>query len=162
MSDQMERIVSLTKRRGFVYPSSEIYGGLEATYDYGPLGVELKRLIKADWWENMVRAREDVVGRHDLRVAAGARLPLDPAVGEARIRVHAGRAVPHRWRSCCGSGDANWGTAAGNASAMPRCWVKPACSWAGARSIAGSWIVAARMAPAAPPGSTPPNGSSAG
>ena len=62
MSDLMERIVSLSKRRGFVYPSSEIYGGLEATYDYGPLGVELKRLIKADWWENMVRERENVVG----------------------------------------------------------------------------------------------------
>ncbi len=62
MSETMERVVSLTKRRGFVYPSSEIYGGLEATYDYGPMGVELKRLIKADWWQNMVRERENVVG----------------------------------------------------------------------------------------------------
>ena len=62
MSDHMESVVALTKRRGFVYPSSEIYGGLQATYDYGPAGVELKRLIKDDWWNEMVRSRENVVG----------------------------------------------------------------------------------------------------
>ena len=49
-NELMEKIVSLCKRRGFVYQSSEIYGGLQATYDYGPAGVELKRLIKDDWW----------------------------------------------------------------------------------------------------------------
>jgi glycyl-tRNA synthetase len=58
----MEKIVALTKRRGFVYPSSEIYGGLGATYDYGPLGVELKRLIKDDWWRTNVTDRDDMVG----------------------------------------------------------------------------------------------------
>lgn len=62
MSDVMEKVVSLSKRRGFVYPSSEIYGGLQSTYDYGPAGVELKRLIKEDWWRSMVRERENVVG----------------------------------------------------------------------------------------------------
>ncbi len=58
----MEKIVSLAKRRGFVYPSSEIYGGLAAIYDYGPYGVELANAIKRDWWRNMVQMREDVVG----------------------------------------------------------------------------------------------------
>jgi glycyl-tRNA synthetase len=47
----MDKIVSLCKRRGFVYPSSEIYGGLSATWDYGPLGVELKKNIQDAWWK---------------------------------------------------------------------------------------------------------------
>ncbi len=58
----LEKIVSLCKRRGFVYPNSEIYGGIAGFYDYGPLGVELKNNIKRAWWENMVWSREDVVG----------------------------------------------------------------------------------------------------
>ncbi len=58
----MEKIVSLSKRRGFVFPSSEIYGGFAATYDYGPLGVELANNIKALWWKAMVYDREDIVG----------------------------------------------------------------------------------------------------
>jgi len=58
----MEKIVSLAKRRGFVYPSSEIYGGLTGFWDYGPLGVELKRNIKEQWWKNIVYEREDIVG----------------------------------------------------------------------------------------------------
>lgn len=58
----MSKIVSLCKRRGFVYPSSEIYGGLAGIYDYGPLGVELLRNIKALWWEDMVWGRDDVYG----------------------------------------------------------------------------------------------------
>ena len=62
MTSQMEKIVSLAKRRGFVFPSSEIYGGLESCYDYGPLGVELKNNIKRAWWKAMVQAREEVVG----------------------------------------------------------------------------------------------------
>ena len=60
--DGMEKLVSLAKRRGFVYPSSEIYGGFAAVYDYGPYGVELSNNIKAAWWKNIVRNREDVVG----------------------------------------------------------------------------------------------------
>lgn len=58
----LEKIVSLCKRRGFVYPSSEIYGGLANSYDYGPLGVELKNNIKQEWWKYMVQDREDMVG----------------------------------------------------------------------------------------------------
>jgi len=58
----METIVSLCKRRGFVYPASEIYGGIGNTYDYGPLGVELLRRVKDAWWNRVVTAREDVVG----------------------------------------------------------------------------------------------------
>jgi glycyl-tRNA synthetase len=58
----MEKIVSLCKQRGFVFQSSEIYGGLKSCYDYGPLGAELKRNVKAEWWRAMVHGREDVVG----------------------------------------------------------------------------------------------------
>ncbi len=58
----MEAIVSLAKRRGFVFPSSEIYGGLNGFFDYGPLGVELKKNIRDCWWNDMVRRRDDVVG----------------------------------------------------------------------------------------------------
>ncbi len=58
----MQKIVSLAKRRGFIFQSSEIYGGLKACYDYGPLGVELKRNIKEAWWNDMVHKRSDIVG----------------------------------------------------------------------------------------------------
>ena len=61
-SDRLDAIVSLSKRRGFVFPSSEIYGGLRAAWDYGPLGVELKENIKRQWWRAMVTEREDIVG----------------------------------------------------------------------------------------------------
>ncbi|MCK6447533.1 MAG: glycine--tRNA ligase [Planctomycetes bacterium] len=58
----MEKIVSLCKRRGFVFPASEIYGGIGNTYDYGPLGVELLRNVKNFWWQRIVTLRSDVVG----------------------------------------------------------------------------------------------------
>jgi glycyl-tRNA synthetase len=58
----MEKIVNLAKRRGFTFQSSEIYGGLASCWDYGPLGVELKRNVKEAWWKSMVQARSDVVG----------------------------------------------------------------------------------------------------
>jgi len=58
----IEKITSLCKRRGFVYQSSEIYGGLASTWDYGPLGVELKRNVKEHWWNTMVWERDDMVG----------------------------------------------------------------------------------------------------
>jgi glycyl-tRNA synthetase len=61
-SDRMETIVSLSKRRGIVFPSSEIYGGLRAAWDYGPLGVEIKNNIKRQWWRSMVTLRDDIVG----------------------------------------------------------------------------------------------------
>jgi glycyl-tRNA synthetase len=59
---RMEKIVSLCKRRGFIFQSSEIYGGLNGCWDYGPLGVELKRNVKDYWWRVVVRERDDVVG----------------------------------------------------------------------------------------------------
>ena len=58
----MEKIVSLCKRRGFIYQSSEIYGGINGFWDYGPLGAELKRNLRDAWWHTMMREREDVVG----------------------------------------------------------------------------------------------------
>jgi len=58
----MEKIVSLCKRRGFVFPSSEIYGGLSSCWDYGPMGVELKRNVRNAWWKTIVQERDDVVG----------------------------------------------------------------------------------------------------
>ena len=58
----LEKIISLCKRRGFVYPSSEIYGGFAAVYDYGPYGVELKNNIQKAWWKNIVQNRENIVG----------------------------------------------------------------------------------------------------
>jgi len=74
--DLMSKIVSLCKRRGFIFQSSEIYGGLKSAYDFGPLGVELKRNIADHWWTQMVREREDVVG-------LDASIMMSPRVWEA-------------------------------------------------------------------------------
>jgi len=60
--DSLDTIVNLAKRRGLIFPSSEIYGGLRSTWDYGPIGVELKRNVKNAWWRHMVQLRDDVVG----------------------------------------------------------------------------------------------------
>ncbi len=76
MNDLMEKIVALCKRRGFIYPGSEIYGGLSNSWDYGPLGVELKNNIKQAWWKRFVRLREDMVG-------IDAALIMNPKVWEA-------------------------------------------------------------------------------
>jgi glycyl-tRNA synthetase len=59
---ELDTIVSLCKRRGFIFQNSEIYGGLESSWDYGPLGIELKRNIKEAWWKEMVQLRDDIVG----------------------------------------------------------------------------------------------------
>ena len=59
---KLDDIVSLCKRRGFIFQSSEIYGGLASCYDYGPLGVELKNNVKKAWWKSVVQMRDDVVG----------------------------------------------------------------------------------------------------
>ncbi len=75
-SDLMEKIVSLCKRRGFVFPGSEIYGGLANSWDYGPLGVELKNNIKSYWWKKFVHQRDDMVG-------IDAALIMNPKVWEA-------------------------------------------------------------------------------
>ncbi|HEY0775309.1 MAG TPA: glycine--tRNA ligase, partial [Nocardioidaceae bacterium] len=61
-SSALDQVVSLCKRRGYVFPSGEIYGGTRSAWDYGPLGVELKENIKRQWWRSMVTSREDVVG----------------------------------------------------------------------------------------------------
>jgi len=58
----MDKVVALAKRRGFVFPTSEIYGGLGSTYDYGPYGTLLKNNVKAEWWRSIVQERDDVVG----------------------------------------------------------------------------------------------------
>lgn len=72
----MEKIVSLAKRRGFIFPGSEIYGGLAGTWDYGPLGVWLKYHLKREFWNSMVQARDDVVG-------LDAAILMNPKVWEA-------------------------------------------------------------------------------
>ena len=61
-SELMEKLVSMCKRRGFIFQSSEVYGGINGFWDYGPLGAELKRNVKDCWWQSMTRDREDVVG----------------------------------------------------------------------------------------------------
>ena len=61
-ADRFEAVVSLCKRRGFVYPCGEIYGGTRSAWDYGPLGVELKENLRRQWWRTMVQSRDDVVG----------------------------------------------------------------------------------------------------
>ncbi|MCX6723862.1 MAG: glycine--tRNA ligase [Candidatus Staskawiczbacteria bacterium] len=74
--EKIEKIVSLCKRRGFIFPGSEIYGGLANSFDYGPLGVELKNNIKNLWWERFVHQRDDMVG-------IDAALIMNPKVWEA-------------------------------------------------------------------------------
>src|ERR1700687_2013391 len=66
MDNTMDEIVALCKRRGFIYQSSEIYGGLNGAWDYGPLGVELKRNVKDAWWRAVGRDRDAVVGLASL------------------------------------------------------------------------------------------------
>src|SRR6187431_3455570 len=76
----MEKVVSLARRRGFVFPSSELYGGLGSSYDYGHYGVLLKDNVKARWLEAMVRERDDIV-------ALDSSIILHPAVWEASGHV---------------------------------------------------------------------------
>lgn len=78
----MERIVSLAKRRGFIYPGSEIYGGLAGTWDYGPLGSRLKKNIKDAWWTDLVDRRDDMVG-------VDAAIMMNPRAWEASGHVEA-------------------------------------------------------------------------
>ncbi len=77
---QMEKIVSLCKRRGFIFQSSEIYGGINGFWDYGPLGAELKRNVKELWWNTMTRQREDVAGLE-------ATIIMSPAIWKASGHV---------------------------------------------------------------------------
>jgi glycyl-tRNA synthetase len=79
-NDSMDRVVNLAKRRGLIFPSSEIYGGFRSTWDYGPLGVLLKRNVKDAWWRSMVQLRDDVVG-------LDAAILMSPRVWEASGHV---------------------------------------------------------------------------
>lgn len=79
--DLMEKILSLSKRRGFIFPGSEIYGGLANSWDYGPLGVELKNNIKQEWWRWFVHRRNDMVG-------IDAAIIMNPKVWEASGHVN--------------------------------------------------------------------------
>lgn len=76
MDNKLEKVVSLAKRRGFIFPGSEIYGGLKGTWDYGPLGAELKFNIKQEWWKNIVQERENIFGM-------SAAILMNPKVWEA-------------------------------------------------------------------------------
>jgi glycyl-tRNA synthetase len=78
--DVMDKLVSLCKRRGYIFQSSEIYGGTGSVWDYGPLGVELKKNLKERWWQSMVRAREDIEG-------LDAAILMHPRVWEASGHV---------------------------------------------------------------------------
>jgi glycyl-tRNA synthetase len=80
--DLMEKIVSLCKRRGFIFPGSEIYGGLGGTWDYGPAGSLLKKNLKDLWWKNMVQDRDDIVG-------VDAAIMMNPRAWEASGHVEA-------------------------------------------------------------------------
>jgi glycyl-tRNA synthetase len=80
MADLMEAITSLAKRRGIAFPSSQIYGGLRSSWDYGPLGVELRRNVRAAWWRSMVQLRPDIVGLE-------AAIIMSPRVWEASGHV---------------------------------------------------------------------------
>src|SRR5581483_7467092 len=83
----MEKVIALCKRRGFVYPSSEIYGGINALYDYGPYGVELRRAIRNLWWRHTVELRDDVVGIEASAI-------MHPRVWEASGHLGAGFTDP--------------------------------------------------------------------
>lgn len=82
MNDLMDKIVALCKRRGLIYPGSEIYGGLGGTWDYGPLGAELKKNIKNEWWKDVVQLREDIIG-------VDSAILMNPKVWEASGHVEA-------------------------------------------------------------------------
>ena len=89
----MEKLVSLCKRRGFLFQSSEIYGGLQGFWDYGPLGVELKRNVKDAWWRDMVNAHDD------LTAPAGAPAAYEMTGLDCTIIMH-----PQVWK-CSGHYD---------------------------------------------------------
>lgn len=82
MADLFNSVVALCKRRGFIFPGSEIYGGLSGTWDYGPLGAQLKKNLKDLWWEDMVIKRDDVVG-------IDAAIMMNPRAWEASGHVEA-------------------------------------------------------------------------
>jgi len=83
MQNLMPKIISLAKRRGFIFPSSEIYGGFGSCYDFGPLGVEMKNNIKKAWWDEMTKNQENIVG-------LDAAILMSPKVWQASGHLTAG------------------------------------------------------------------------
>jgi len=79
---RLDAVTNLAKRRGFVFPSGEIYGGTRSAWDYGPLGVELKENIKRQWWRAMVTSREDIVG-----IDSAVILPRQVWVASGHLKV---------------------------------------------------------------------------
>ena len=111
--DLMEKVTALCKRRGFVYPSSEIYGGINALYDYGPYGVALRRSIRGLWWRHVVDLRDDVVGIEATIIAhpevwvasghvGGFSDPLVDCLGTCRRRWRADHLTSDRCPECGG------------------------------------------------------------
>src|SRR3954466_11476600 len=108
----MEKIVSLCKRRGFIFQSAEIYGGLNGVWDYGPLGTELKRNLKDYWWRVMVHERDDVVGLREtilthravLKASGHADTFSDPMVDcrTCKARLRADQLAEKKQCSVCG------------------------------------------------------------
>ncbi|MPZ00317.1 MAG: glycine--tRNA ligase, partial [Actinophytocola sp.] len=98
-TDRIETVVSLCKRRGFVFPCGEIYGGTRSAWDYGPLGVELKDNIKRQWWKSMIQGRDDVVGLDSSVI-----LPRDVWVASGHVEAFVDPLVEclschRRWRA---------------------------------------------------------------
>ena len=109
----MDKVVALTKRRGFIYPSSEIYGGVAGLYDYGPYGVALRRAIRDSWWRHVVELRDDVVGLEstiimhpEVWVASGHIVnfvdPLRQCLGECKKRWRADHVEGDKCPQCGG------------------------------------------------------------
>ena len=101
VSKNMEDLVSLCKRRGFIFQSNEIYGGLQGVYDYGPLGVELKNNLKQAWWKSMIYERNDVegldasilTGREVLKHSGHEDTFSDPLVVVKNVKVDLGQII---------------------------------------------------------------------
>ena len=90
----LDTLVSLAKRRGFVFPSSDIYGGFASTWDYGPLGAELVRNIKEAWWRDVVHARDEVLGTECIDSDAPAHLGSLRPPGELQRSIGGVRQLP--------------------------------------------------------------------
>src|SRR5207244_7891292 len=109
----MEKVVALAKRRGFIFPSSEIYGGLSGFYDYGPYGVALKRAIRDLWWRHMVELRDDIVGLESTLMMPSAVWeasghltnfvdPLRQCLGKCKKRWRADHVLSEKCPECGG------------------------------------------------------------